>query len=43
MVSNAKKRIFIAINLDEDEKQKLVQIQNRISRYFPEENPIVWT
>ena len=43
MVSNAKKRIFIAINLDEEEGQKLVQIQNKISRYFPEDNPIVWT
>lgn len=43
MASNAKKRIFVAINLDEDDKQKLVRIQNQISHSFPDENPIVWT
>lgn len=43
MASNIKKRIFVGINLDEDDKQKLVRIQNSISRYFPENDPIVWT
>lgn len=43
MASNHKKRIFVAINFDEDIKQELVRIQNKIDNSFLENNPIKWT
>jgi 2'-5' RNA ligase len=43
MVSNTKKRIFIAINFNELVKEKLVQIQNKIDYSFLDNNPIKWT
>ncbi|HOI59841.1 MAG TPA: RNA 2',3'-cyclic phosphodiesterase [Candidatus Pacearchaeota archaeon] len=43
MVSNAKKRIFIAVNFNELIKEKLVKIQNKIDFLFLDNNPIKWT
>ena len=43
MVSNAKKRIFIAVNFNELIKEKLVKIQNKIDYLFLDNNPIKWT
>lgn len=43
MVSNTKKRVFVAINFNESIKEKLVKIQNKIDCLFLDNNPIKWT
>ncbi|MDD4661707.1 MAG: RNA 2',3'-cyclic phosphodiesterase [Candidatus Pacebacteria bacterium] len=43
MVSNTKKRIFIAVNFPNKPKEEMIRLQNKIDHSFLDFSPIKWT